>query len=83
MDLEHFDTERFLLNATPMTCADTMTSVLIDIHTALRPDAIQIKLGAKAAEMDVDQYRELQLEKLLKVLSVVKSKLHQLLGIRE
>ena len=83
MDLEHFNTEIFLLNATPTACLDTITSVLIDIRTALRPDAIQIKLGAAANEMDVDQYREIQLEKLLKILSVVKSKLHQLLGIRE
>lgn len=84
--MEHengFDMERFLLNATPNACTDILAAMVQDIKNDLKPNALHIKMGALSREMDTDQYLELRLEQILKDMSLVKSKLHQLLGIRE
>jgi hypothetical protein len=84
--MEHengFDIEKFLLSATPNGCADMLAAMVHDLKNNLQPNALHIKLGALSREMDTDQYLELRMEQLLKDMSLVKSKLHQLLGIRE
>jgi hypothetical protein len=81
MNMDDINVEHFLTTATPTSCVSIMEAVVHDIKNAMKPDALHIKLGAHARELDTDIYRELVLAEHLKVLETATARLRQLLGI--